>query len=139
MERRIINPWSWQDRFGFVHANEVTGAERTIFCAGQTSNEDGRLAHPGDMRAQFDKAMDNLETVLGEAGAGLSDVVRLTYYTTDVDRFVGIYDTVADPPGESPLPARHHAAGGGTPDFSRDPGRDRSHGGGVVAFGRDRA
>ena len=96
MERRIINPWRWQDRFGFVHANEVTGAERTIFCAGQTSNEDGRLAHPGDMRAQFGKAMDNLETVLGEAGAGLSDVVRLTYYTTDVDRFVGIYDTVAD-------------------------------------------
>ena len=79
-----------------MHANEVTGARRTIFCAGQTSNEDGRLAHPGDMRAQFDKAMDNLETVLGEAGAGLSDVVRLTYYTTDVDRFVGIYDTVAD-------------------------------------------
>ncbi len=96
MVRRIINPWSWQDRFGFVHANEVTGAERTIFCAGQTSNEDGRLAHPGDMRAQFNKAMDNLETVLREAGAGLSDVVRLTYYTTDVDRFVGIYDTVVD-------------------------------------------
>lgn len=96
MERRIINPWSWQDRFGFVHANEVTGAERTIFCAGQTSNEDGKLAHPGDMQAQFNKAMDNLETVLREAGAGLSDVVRLTYYTTDVDSFVGIYDTVVD-------------------------------------------
>lgn len=50
--------------------------------------------HPDDMRAQFTRAMDNIETVLGEAGAGLSDVVRLTYYTTDVDRFFGIYDTV---------------------------------------------
>ncbi len=94
MERRIINPWGWQERFGFVHANEVSGERRTIFCAGQTSNEDGRLVHPDDMRAQFTRAMDNVETVLGEAGAGLSDVVRFTYYTTDVDRFFGIYDTV---------------------------------------------
>ncbi|MDQ4127484.1 MAG: RidA family protein [Actinomycetota bacterium] len=77
-----------------MRANEVTGAGRTIFCAGQTSNEDGRLAHPGDLRAQFNKAMDNLETVLGEADAAPSDVVRLTYYTTDVDRFLEIYDTV---------------------------------------------
>jgi enamine deaminase RidA (YjgF/YER057c/UK114 family) len=38
--------------------------------------------------------MDHVETVLREAGAGLPDVVRFTYYTTDVDRFFGIYDTV---------------------------------------------
>ena len=38
--------------------------------------------------------MDDLETVLKEAGAELSDVVRLTYYTSDVDRFFGVYDTV---------------------------------------------
>ena len=38
--------------------------------------------------------MDDLETVLKEAGAELSDVVRLTHYTTDVDRFFGVYHTV---------------------------------------------
>ena len=38
--------------------------------------------------------MDDLETVLKEAGAELSDVVRLTYYNTDVDRFFGVYHTV---------------------------------------------
>ena len=94
MERRIINPWTWQDQFGFVQANEVGGGRRTIYCAGQTSNDDGRLVHPGDMRAQFNKAMDNLEAVLREANAELSDVVRLTYYTTDVDRFFGEYGAV---------------------------------------------
>jgi len=94
MERRIINPWAWQDQFGFVQANEVSGERRTIYCAGQTSNDDGRTVHPGDMRAQFNKAMDNLETILREADAELSDVVRLTYYTTDVDRFFGEYDAV---------------------------------------------
>ncbi len=30
MERRVINPWKWQDNFGFVQANEVTGAQRTL-------------------------------------------------------------------------------------------------------------
>ena len=50
--------------------------------------------HPGDIRAQFTRAMDHVETVLREADAGLPDVMRFTYYTTNVDRFFGIYDTV---------------------------------------------
>jgi len=37
MERRIINPWSWQDQFGYVQAHEVSGTRRVLFCAGQTS------------------------------------------------------------------------------------------------------
>jgi enamine deaminase RidA (YjgF/YER057c/UK114 family) len=93
VERRIINPWSWQDQFGFVQANEVTGAQRTIYCAGQTStNDEGTPVHLQDMRAQITQAMDNLETVLREAGAELADVVRLNYYTTDVDLFFEAYD-----------------------------------------------
>ena len=95
MERRMVNPWTWQDNFGFSQALEVSGAQRTIFCAGQTSTDDeGTPMHPEDMRAQITQAMDNLETVLREAGAGLSDVVRLNYYTTDVDRFLEAYDAV---------------------------------------------
>lgn len=40
------------------------------------------------MGAQVGQALDNLETVLGEAGFALADVVRLNYYVTDVDAFV---------------------------------------------------
>jgi hypothetical protein len=25
MERRVINPWQWQDQFGFVQAHAVIG------------------------------------------------------------------------------------------------------------------
>ena len=39
------------------------------------------------MRAQVGQALDNLEEVLRSAGWSLSDVVRLNYYTTDVDSF----------------------------------------------------
>jgi enamine deaminase RidA (YjgF/YER057c/UK114 family) len=86
MERRAINPWSWQDNFGFVQANEITGAQKVLYCSGQTSvDENGTPLHEGDMAAQAGKALDNLEAVLKDAGMELSNVVHLTIYTTDVD------------------------------------------------------
>ncbi len=95
MERRPVNPWTWQDNLGFSQAIEVSGAQRIIFCAGQTSmDEEGTPLHVGQMRGQLTQAMDNLEKVLAESGAGLSDVVRLNYYTTDVDGFFEAYDAV---------------------------------------------
>ena len=90
LERQIVNPWTWQDQFGFVQAHAVTGAERTIYCAGQTSvDADGKPIHEGDMVAQVGQALDNIEAVLRESGCGLADVERLNYYTTDVDAFFG--------------------------------------------------
>jgi enamine deaminase RidA (YjgF/YER057c/UK114 family) len=89
MERQIINPWKWQDAFGFVQANEMQGAQRTLVCAGQTSvDAEGAPLHAGDMGKQITQALDNLETVLKASGFKLGDVVRLNYYTIDVDRFV---------------------------------------------------
>jgi enamine deaminase RidA (YjgF/YER057c/UK114 family) len=91
--QRAVNPWTWQDQFGFAQAVEVSGSERALFCAGQTSSDaDGNPLHPGDMRAQVGQALDNLETVLKEAGFDLSQVVRLNSYTTDVDAFLGCYN-----------------------------------------------
>jgi enamine deaminase RidA (YjgF/YER057c/UK114 family) len=92
MERRVVNPWTWQDEFGFVQANEVTGAERVLLCSGQTSvNENGEPVNPADMVAQVHQALDNLETVLRQAGFELGDLVRLNIYTTDMDRFLESY------------------------------------------------
>ena len=88
MERRIVNPWSWQDALGYVQANEVSGTGRTLYCAGIAAMDaEGKPVHAEDMAAQITLMMDNLETVLREAGFTLADVVRLTYYTTDMKRF----------------------------------------------------
>ena len=96
MDRRIINPWKWQDQLGYVQANEVSGTQRTLFLAGQASvDEEGRPVHPENMGSQLTQSIDNLETVLREAGAELSDVVRLNIYTTDVDRFFEAYGATA--------------------------------------------
>jgi enamine deaminase RidA (YjgF/YER057c/UK114 family) len=86
MEQRAINPWTWQDNFGFSQAIEFSKHDRVLVCAGQTSvDENGSPVHAGDMNAQLGKAMDNLEEVLKKAGMTLANVVRLNIYTTDVD------------------------------------------------------
>jgi enamine deaminase RidA (YjgF/YER057c/UK114 family) len=95
VERRAINPWRWQDQFGFVQANEVKGIDRMLICSGQTAvNADGQPQHVGDMRAQVALALDNVEAVLRQAGLDWSNVVRLNYYTTDVDAFLGAGDVL---------------------------------------------
>jgi enamine deaminase RidA (YjgF/YER057c/UK114 family) len=84
-----VNPWTWQDQFGFSQAIDVRGAERVLYCAGQTSvDADGHPLHAGDFTRQMLQAIDNLEAVLAGAGLKLSDVVRLNYYVTDIDAFM---------------------------------------------------
>jgi len=89
MERRAINPGTWQDQFDFSQAIEAVGSQRVLFVAGQVScDADGKPLHAGDMLAQFHCALDNIETVLGQAGFKLADVVRLNYYVTDIPAFL---------------------------------------------------
>ena len=86
-----VNPWTWQDRFAFSQAVEVTGAQRVLYCAGQTSvDADGLPLHARDMEKQIGQALDNLETVLVHAHLTLAHVVRLNYYTTDVEAFMKV-------------------------------------------------
>jgi enamine deaminase RidA (YjgF/YER057c/UK114 family) len=89
VERRAVNPWTWSVAFGFNQGELVEGAAKVLFCAGQTSvDAEGVPQHPGDMAAQISLAVDNLEAVLREAGMTLANVVRLNFYTTDVDAYL---------------------------------------------------
>ena len=61
----------------------VVAGDRVIL-RGQTGmGLDEKFYGAGDARAQAEKAMDNVAILLGEAGASLSDVVKLTIYVTD--------------------------------------------------------
>jgi enamine deaminase RidA (YjgF/YER057c/UK114 family) len=95
MEQRKINPWKWQDQFAFSQGIEVSNASRILYCAGQASVDgSGNPVHVGDMRKQIEQAFQNLETVLRASGFELANVVRLNYYTTDVEGFLGAADIV---------------------------------------------
>jgi enamine deaminase RidA (YjgF/YER057c/UK114 family) len=93
MQKTVMNPWQWSVSMGFNQAELVEGASKVLFCAGQTSvDENGAPQHAGDMAAQINLALDNVETVLREAGMTLANVVRLNIYTTDVDAFFASYE-----------------------------------------------
>jgi enamine deaminase RidA (YjgF/YER057c/UK114 family) len=91
-----VNPWQWQDPLQYSQGIDVRQANRVLYCAGQASiNSEGAPVHQGDMQAQLEQALTNLETVLTQAGLSLGHVVRLNYYTTDVDAFLGAMAAVA--------------------------------------------
>jgi enamine deaminase RidA (YjgF/YER057c/UK114 family) len=88
LQIKPVNPWQWQDKFGYSQAVEVSGAQRVLYLAGQTSvDAEGNPLHAGNMAAQLSQALDNLETVLAKAGLTLANVVRLNYYVTDIPAF----------------------------------------------------
>jgi len=77
-ERRQVNPWRWQEQFGFSQALRVDGAGWLVFVAGQRSvSAEGELIGEGDFDAQVRQTFENLGTVLEESGASLDAVVKL--------------------------------------------------------------
>lgn len=92
MQRDVINPWPWSTALGYNQGEVVSGQARTLYCAGQTAtNSAGQPQFPGDMAAQIGLCLDNLQAVLDRAEMTLADVIRLTIYTTDVDRLFQHY------------------------------------------------
>lgn len=70
---------------------------RTLYLAGQSAmSPDGAPQHAGDMSAQIQLSLDNLEAVLAGAHMTLANVVRLNIYTTDVDDLFANYGLIAE-------------------------------------------
>jgi enamine deaminase RidA (YjgF/YER057c/UK114 family) len=84
-----INPHSWTVPLGFDQAQLIEAHQRLLVCSGQDAvDADGRPQHPGDMAAQLELALDNLEAIVAAADMTLADVVRLNVYTTDIDELI---------------------------------------------------
>jgi len=78
----------WPKDFGFVQGRDVPAGARTIYVAGQASMDAaGKVLHKGDMEAQVMQAFKYVEKVVAEAGGDLSNVIKVTYFTTDIERF----------------------------------------------------
>lgn len=89
MQVRAVNPQTWLGAFNVNQAIEVTGGQRVLYVSGQTSNDaTGAPMHAGDLTAQFKLAWQNLVEVLAAADMKPENIVRLNFYTTDVDAFM---------------------------------------------------
>jgi enamine deaminase RidA (YjgF/YER057c/UK114 family) len=105
MERTDVNPWEWSKAFGFSQAVDLAGTSHLLLCSGQTATgADGSPPTTSDMGEQVRLALNNLTTVLGEAGMTMANVVKMTLYTTDVDELLGAFGSASEFLGEN-LPA----------------------------------
>ena len=85
MNRQQINPWTWQDQFGFSQAWRVDDAQSLLFVSGQGPiSPDGELVGEGDFEAQTRQVFENLQAVLSAAGASFDAIVKITVYLTDI-------------------------------------------------------
>jgi len=92
MERRIINPWQWQDARNYVQAVEVTHATGTLYVSGQTAIDDNGLSSQEGMREQLQQSIANLENVITQSGYQLSNIVRLNIYTVSAAELFENFD-----------------------------------------------
>jgi len=61
---------------------------RLVYVSGQIARDgEGRVVGKGDMRAQIEKVAENVERCLKAAGLGLSDIIKMTAYVTDIDEY----------------------------------------------------
>ncbi len=98
METKSINPWNWQDGFGFAHATEVSGIARVLTLSGQcATGPNGAPQHAGDMKAQLKLTIENLGQVLAEADMGYGNVAGIRVYTTDIDATLANWGEVVGP------------------------------------------
>ena len=77
-------PAGWPEPRGYSNGVEAEGTQ--VFVAGMIGwDEQGRFAE--GFAAQLKKTLQNTLAVLAEANAGPGDIVRMTWYVTDLDAY----------------------------------------------------
>ncbi|MHA7100676.1 RidA family protein [Roseivirga pacifica] len=85
MEKRVINPWKWQNERSYNQAIEVTNTKGTLYVSGQTAINDDGISSAADMKTQLELTIKNLERVITDAGYDCKNIVKLNVYTTSTE------------------------------------------------------
>lgn len=88
MSKEIVNPPSLAHPRGFSHGVLVSGG-KLLFLAGQTASDaDGQIVAPGNLVAQYEQVLRNLQTVVETAGGTMQDIVKITIFVADRDSYL---------------------------------------------------
>jgi len=88
MGKTVINPSILARPRGFSHGVLVSGGQ-LLFLAGQTgSDAEGNIIAPGDLVAQYEQVLRNLNAVVETAGGQMLDIVKITIFVRDRDDYL---------------------------------------------------
>lgn len=96
MEKRVINPWEWQNQRSYVQAVEVKNPAGTLYVSGQTAISADGISSNENMESQIVLALKNLEQVIAEAGYECKGIVRLNIYTTSTEELWPHFNIIQD-------------------------------------------
>ena len=88
MTHKLINPRALGAPSGYSNGLLTESSGKLLFIAGQIAWNQEHQIVSDDFVEQFDKALENVMTVVGEAGGKASDVARLIVYVTDKQAYV---------------------------------------------------
>ena len=83
---------------GIMSQGVAVPSGRMVFVSGQVARGvDGQLVGRGDIRAQTRKVLENVRSVLAEAGATMDDVTKVTVFVTNLaEHFSAIHEIRAE-------------------------------------------
>lgn len=83
MPKSLLNPPTLAKPSGYSNGVLVDGG-RLLYLAGQTAMDaNGVIVAPGEMVAQFRQALQNIQAVVRDAGAQMTDIVKLTLFVAN--------------------------------------------------------
>lgn len=92
MVQRVNPPTVWSP-FGAFSMAAFQGQGQIVHLKGQVSlDREGRIVGKGDMRAQVRQTLENVQAVLESLGGAMPDIMSLTHYATDIQKFMETSD-----------------------------------------------
>jgi len=112
MPKQTLRPrnLSFQPRPTYPYSPGTRGGDY-VYTAGQVAwNDKGEVVGTGDVRAQTRQVLSNIESILREAGASMSDVLKCNVYLADIRDFQVMNEEFAkafptDPPARTTVQA----------------------------------
>lgn len=87
MEKNRINPPELARPSGFTHG-VLTEGGRLLFLSGQTASDaNGQIIAPGNLVAQYEQVLHNLNAVVAMAGGTMQDIVKITIFVQNRDDY----------------------------------------------------
>lgn len=113
LQKKFINPENMPATFGYSHIVEVNNAKRTIYISGQVAlNTDGQIVGIGDLAKQTRQVFENIKIALETSDLNFNDVVKLTFFLTDISQMAIVRDIrdqyidIKNPPTSSAVEIR---------------------------------
>jgi enamine deaminase RidA (YjgF/YER057c/UK114 family) len=101
----FIRPEGMHVNPAFNNVVTVTGPAKTIYVGGQNAvDEEGNVVGKGDIAAQTEKIMANLQKCLTAAGATLHDVIKFNIFVVQGQDIVPAYGVFQKAWGQHPNP-----------------------------------